>query len=152
MYKQVNNAVPRNETDAQAMRVFSGNGFGDAAIGVTKPHEVIDSFALHQLARADRSYQLREILSATLTAVGALVGRLVDRWKRHQRAAATYRALHALDSRTLRDLGFDRSEISSLAAEVAGRADFTRLRSSQTVRSDSPSSRVSGLPLLQPGH
>jgi uncharacterized protein YjiS (DUF1127 family) len=140
MYSQTQNQSLRNEAEAQALRVFAASGFGDAAIGVTEPHKVADSFALYQLARAHRSYQLREILGAMRASVADFVRRLVDKWKRQEHAAATYRALHGLDSRTLRDLGFHRSEIQSFAAEVAGRADLTRLRSLQTLRSDLQSS------------
>ena len=37
-------------------------------------------------------------------------------------------ALRELDDRTLHDLGFDRSEITSVAAEVSGRAEPARMR------------------------
>ena len=41
---------------------------------------------------------------------------------------AAYRALHALDRRTLADIGLDASEISSVAAESTAHASLTRLR------------------------
>ncbi len=41
---------------------------------------------------------------------------------------ATALALAALDSRTLRDLGFDRSEVRSVAAELGGDVHTTRVR------------------------
>ena len=126
MYKQMNNMSLRDEVNAQALRVFAASGFGDAAIGVTEPHKVVDSFALYQLARTHRSYQIREILGAMRASVADFVRPLVDKWKQRQHAAATYCALQRLDSRTLRDLGFHRSEIQSLAAEVAGYTNFTR--------------------------
>ena len=118
----------RDEIQAQALRTFAGNGFGDAAIGRTEPHVLLDSVELYHLARANRSYQLREIIGATLQAVGAFVRQMVTRWNRQQRARATYLALRGLDSRMLRDLGFHRSELMSVAAEVAGVADYTRAR------------------------
>jgi len=118
----------RDETQAQALRTFAGNGFGDAAIGRTEPHVLLDSVELYHLARAHRSYQLREIVNATLQAVGDVVRQMVTRWNRQQRARATYLALRGLDSRMLRDLGFHRSELMSVAAEVAGVADYTRAR------------------------
>jgi len=118
----------RDEAHAQALRTFAGNGFGDAAIGRTEPHVLLDSVELYHLARAHRSYQLREIVNATLQAVGDVVRQMVSRWNRQQRARATYLALRGLDSRVLRDLGFHRSELMSVAAEVAGVADYTRAR------------------------
>jgi uncharacterized protein YjiS (DUF1127 family) len=69
-----------------------------------------------------------QIVEASLQAVGDLARRMVARLKRRRQARTTYRALCALDARTLRDLGFDRSEILSVAAEVAGDADSTRVR------------------------
>ena len=118
----------RDETQAQALRTFAGNGFGDAAIGRTESHVLLDSVELYHLARANRSYKLREIVNATLQAVGDVVRQMVTRWNRQQRARATYLALRGLDSRMLRDLGFHRSELMSVAAEVAGVADYTRAR------------------------
>ena len=128
MHNQTNSTPSRDETQAQALRTFAGNGFGDAAIGRTEPHDLLDSVELYHLARAHRSYQLREIVKATLQAVGDLVRRTVARWKRQQQARATYLALRALDAHMLRDLGFHRSEILSVAAEVAGNAATTRVR------------------------
>lgn len=74
---------------------------------------------------ASRFTQFLEAASQALTAV---VRRAVADWKRRRQARATYDALNELDSRMLRDLGFDRSEIGSIAAEVAGGCELTRAR------------------------
>jgi uncharacterized protein YjiS (DUF1127 family) len=122
-----NTSEMRDEAQAQALRTFAGNGFGDAAIGRTQPHVLLSS-DLYHLARAHRSYYLRKIIKATVRAAAAVVRRLASRWKHQQRARATYAALRSLDARTLRDLGFHRSELMSVAAEFAGMADSTRAR------------------------
>lgn len=125
---RTDNAPLRDGIEARALHAFAANGFGDAAIGRTEPHVLLSSVELYHRARAHRLYLLAEIVKATLKAVGDHVRRTVARWKRQQQARATYLALRALDARTLRDLGFDRSEILSVAAEVAGDADSTRAR------------------------
>ena len=117
----------RNDSEATALRVFSGNGFGDAAISHTEPHLLLTSFELYHAARAHRSYQLREIVGATVQAAGEFLRRVVAEWERRRCAKATYAALRALDPRILRDLGFHRSELLSVAAEVAGVARSTRV-------------------------
>ena len=52
----------RNDSEATALRVFAGNGFGDAAIGHTEAHLLLSSLELYHAARAHRSYQLGEIV------------------------------------------------------------------------------------------
>ena len=53
----------------------------------------------------------------------------LQRWRRERDAAHTRQSLARLDDRTLRDLGFDRSEIPSLAAELGdpGRVERQRV-------------------------
>lgn len=51
--------------------------------------------------------------------------RLVARWRRERRR---FDDLRHLDERTLRDLGITRSELPSVAAELAGRAGPSRRR------------------------
>ena len=48
--------------------------------------------------------------------------------RKRRQAAATYAALRELDDHMLHDLGFDRSEVSSVAAESAGEIERTRVR------------------------
>ncbi len=111
-----------------ALRVFAGNGFGDAAIGRTELQSFLSSGELYHLARAHRSYQLREIVSAALQAIGDFGRRVIVRWKHRQQAGATFAALRELDPRILRDLGFHRSELMSVSAEAAGITESTRAR------------------------
>ena len=124
--------LTRSEIEAQAIRVFTGSGFGDATISSAPDGspESIDYY--YHRAPTNRSYVLIEIVQATLRVVGSSVRRMAARMKMQQRAYATYRALNALDSRTLRDLGFDRSELMSVAAEMSRAAETTRVRSIQS--------------------
>ena len=55
------------------------------------------------------------------------VARAWQRYRRRRDARAIYMALSDLDDRTLRDLGFHRSEIGSVAAEATGEAEPTRV-------------------------
>ena len=85
------------------------------------------SFTLATLARQHRSREIARLLAAALAAGTSLAQRLLARWHRAQLQRDTYRTLNELDNRTLRDLGFDRSEILSVAAEIAGTAESTRV-------------------------
>ena len=57
-----------------------------------------------------------------------LIDRLLAAWRRQRMHRATVATLQSLDDRTLRDLGFHRSEIGGVAAEIDGRAEVTYLR------------------------
>ena len=56
---------------------------------------------------------------------------LIEAWRRNSLRRATLQTLHSLDDRTLHDLGFHRSEIGGLAAEVGGQADVSYIRARQ---------------------
>jgi uncharacterized protein YjiS (DUF1127 family) len=88
--------------------------------------------ALHQLDDRDRSFTLGEIVAAAIQATVAIARRAQARRRQRREARAIYDALYQLDDRTLRDLGFDRCEIRSVAAEVARKAAYTRVRSLPT--------------------
>ena len=65
---------------------------------------------------------------AIFRSIGSIARLAYARHRQRRQARATYDALRHLDDRMLRDLGFDRSEITSVAAEVAGTAARTRVR------------------------
>ena len=85
------------------------------------------NYKLHLVARAHRSFTLGEIIVAAIQAAGAIARRAYERHRQRRRAKATYDALRQLDDHMLRDLGFDRSELTSIAAEATGQAERTRV-------------------------
>ena len=68
---------------------------------------------------------------AAWTAIDAairLVTRIAAQWRRRRQARLAHFALAKLDAHALRDLGFDRSELLSVVAELSGGAEVTRAR------------------------
>jgi uncharacterized protein YjiS (DUF1127 family) len=95
----------------------------------------LDDRTLREFARAHRSFSLGEIIVAVIQAAGAIARRAHARHRQRRQAWDLYDALQQLDNHTLRDLGFDRSEIRSVAAEVTGEAEYTRVRALLTSHS-----------------
>jgi uncharacterized protein YjiS (DUF1127 family) len=115
-----------DELNAWARRAAAANGFGDAATPSTRVAPAPDAMHLALAVRAERHAALAEIVAALMTAMNDSIRGLVARWQRIRSERETYRALHALDARTLRDLGMDASELRSVAMEVSGATDPTR--------------------------
>lgn len=84
------------------------------------------SRALYEDAQRRRAVFFGDLIAAAARAVLAAVLRTYARYRRFRRARATYEALRELDDRSLRDLGFARDEIRSVAAEMAGEAEHSR--------------------------
>ena len=88
---------------------------------------------MHDLTRNDAASAPSAAFFASVAgAIVAAATRIQGEWTRGQQDRATREALRNLDDHMLRDLGFDRSEISSVAAEVASRTDRTRVRTRQS--------------------
>ena len=124
---------PAISAEAWARHALAANGFGDGAgVGdgaiTDAPSARPTSYELYHDARAYRSFTLGEIIVALMQAVAAIARQALARYAQHQRARSMYDALRQLDDHTLRDLGFDRSEIRSVVAELAGKAECTRMR------------------------
>src|SRR5262245_25194999 len=66
----------------------------------------------------------RPFLQTVVTSLRAAYAR----WEQYRTERAVRIALSRLDAATLRDLGFEPSEVSSVAAEVSGSAELTRAR------------------------
>ena len=82
--------------------------------------------------RAAAQTERARVLVSALIAIAITAMRVVrDVWARYLRGRNARLACHALrqlDDRGLRDLGLDRSEISSIAAEFAGETPYARIR------------------------
>ncbi len=86
------------------------------------------SYQAYRAARAHRDSGVAKLVVATIQAVGALARRVRARYLQRRRARLTYDALRQLDDRMLHDLGFDRSEMTSIAAEIAAEVEYSRVR------------------------
>jgi uncharacterized protein YjiS (DUF1127 family) len=117
----VHPAASYDEIDSWARHAFAANGFGDAVI--SRP----SSFELAAAARAQRSRAMGEMLARLVASAWAMVRRAYAWHRQYRMASATFHALRELDDHTLRDLGMHRSEISSVAAELGGLVERTRI-------------------------
>ncbi|HKU85355.1 MAG TPA: DUF1127 domain-containing protein, partial [Casimicrobiaceae bacterium] len=99
------------------------NGFG----GDATPRNPL-SYRLQLQARTHRSAYVGALVAVVLTTVVAAVRNTLAAYRRHREARVMRKGLHDLDDRTLRDIGFTRSEIDSVIAEATGGAEWTRLR------------------------
>ncbi|HKW80094.1 MAG TPA: DUF1127 domain-containing protein [Casimicrobiaceae bacterium] len=85
------------------------------------------AYRLQQAARAHRSFTLAEIVIAAINAALVATLRTYARYRQYRKASAIRDVLRDLDDRTLRDIGIDRSEIASVAAELTGQAEPSRM-------------------------
>lgn len=120
-----------HELAAWARRAVQANGFGEAP---TNALPLAGSLAPDAAARAHGIAGFVEIASELARAAGYAVRRALDVWRRQRESRATERALRALDTRTLRDLGFDPSEVHSVAMELSGDAEPTRVQALMRLR------------------
>src|SRR5258706_5136247 len=113
-------AISKDKVEPRAQHSLAANGFGDVATTNTASSAWPMSYQLHQAASAYRSHILGQAIAAAIQATVAIARRALARHRQRRQARVTYDALRQLDDRMLRDLGFDRSEITSIATEVAG--------------------------------
>lgn len=123
-------AAPAPNTTAAAWARHAGaaNGFGDLPTNDEAFRAAPSSYDRYQAARAHRAVVLGELMAAAMQWLDALVRRAYLRNRERREARAAYEALRRLDDRTLRDLGFHRSETMSIAAELASEEEPTRTR------------------------
>jgi len=125
-------AAPLHDaTEAHALRALAADGFGEAVFAPAGGYGHPTSASLHAQGRSWRSRAVGDVLARIWRAAARAAQRTFTEWQRHERIRATYRTLRELDDRTLRDLGFHRSEIPSVAAELHGSAGLTRVHAAQ---------------------
>jgi uncharacterized protein YjiS (DUF1127 family) len=96
-----------------------------AAAGTPAASSLLEEYPMNTIAR--RRFAADSRLANSMAAVAEWLHRAIARLHHRSSVAATRRSLGALDDRALRDLGVSRSEISSLAAELHGAIEPTRV-------------------------
>lgn len=115
-----------SEIEAWARRAAAANGFGTADLPAAAQADAGEARA--RFADTPHRASLTEIARACADlATEALRGALA-KWRAARIARATRAALGQLDDRTLNDLGLHRSELGSVAAELARETDASRRR------------------------
>jgi len=84
--------------------------------------------ALGELRRRGLAASSARLAARVLARLADAAEQLSQQWLRDRERRRTERALRGLDARGLRDIGFTRGEISSVAAEAAGEIEATRQR------------------------
>ena len=118
----------REPNEALALRVLAANGFGDAAIERTGADTHFAAARLHAAARRQRARAIGAAIAGAARSIASPLHQLIADYRRHRDERETHRALTWLDARALRDIGLDRSEIGSIARELAG-GHATRMHS-----------------------
>lgn len=109
----------REPSEALALRAVAANGFGDAVIDRTAAYAHLAAVPLHAATRTRRARAVGQAIAGAARTLASTLQRLVADYRRHSLERATGRALAELDARGLRDIGLDRSEIRSVARELA---------------------------------
>ncbi len=151
-------AAARSEVAAWAQHAGAANGFGDATLRREDAAEPLRATPPSPATRGDaarvaqdpprthRTHAIapnvraldRALFRSLVRSLAAALQRARERWQRNRRARDIYVALHALDAHTLRDLGLHHSEILSLATEITGGADVTRVHTLQALGDSTP--------------
>jgi len=109
----------REPNEALALRAIAANGFGDAVIDRTGTHADLAALPLHAAPRTQSAHAVGQAIAGVARTLASILQRLVTDYRRHSLERATGRALAELDARALRDIGLDRSEIRSVARDLA---------------------------------
>jgi len=126
--------APRDR--AAGVEAVAGNGAApwpralatpaDISTPETIPSDWSSSYRIYMAARTNRAFVLGELAAVAVQIVADFVRSMAERYRRWRREAAVRDVLYQLDDRTLHDLGIDRSEVASIAAEVSGTSELSR--------------------------
>lgn len=115
-------AIPANDVETWARHALAANGFGGVTLSAAGIRQVVQS------AHVRRADFFNKVIAAATQAIRGYARKAQLRRRQRQQAKAIGDALYELDDHLLRDLGFSRSEITSIAAEATGEAERTRVR------------------------
>jgi uncharacterized protein YjiS (DUF1127 family) len=118
-----NIAASCDDCRARSPRSTAARGPGEAALLRAGGFEHLTGVRLNAAARIGRSRLVTKLAASAWRAVADRIQQWLARATQRRQARATYLALRNLDTRTLRDVGFDRSEILSVVTGLAGAAD-----------------------------
>ena len=107
------------DIEASGRRAQAANGFGDASVEPTPP--------VPRPTRVPRGARIAGVATVAVATLGKAGAALRARWH-GWRAEAMAVAIDELDAAALRDLGIERSELTSIAFEAAHLAERTRRR------------------------
>lgn len=110
------------------------------------------AYRLQQAARTHRAFMLTGKTIAALKTVRAILLRAYERYRQHRKASGIRDVLGGLDDRTLRDIGIDRSEIASVAAELTGQTEASRMHPWRAAQEATPAWGTPAPRLLEPSH
>lgn len=81
--------------------------------------EHLNGMALHAAARKQQARAIGSLIVTMTEALSASIRRALADMRKRRDEQSTYRALAALDARTLKDIGIDRNDIRSVAHGLA---------------------------------
>ena len=113
------------DADGWARHAAGANGFSDVGMYAAFAPATLQP-PMYFKARVERAHMLGDAIVAACRAVGRGAQRAWAAWRQWRAAREVYASLSDLDDRTLHDLGIDRSELTSVAREASGQAEYTR--------------------------
>ena len=119
---------PRDHIVPPELRRTVAAANGDSAVADVPALHWISGVDLYRMARERRAAVLQALVRRFIGWARDCFGDALAGYRRRREMRSIYRTLQELDDRMLRDLGFHRSEILSVAAEAVEEAERTRVR------------------------